>query len=69
MEQLSIIITNAHKKNGHGGRFVCPISRTSGNLAVVAIIFVNDTNLIHIRMDKDKSASEAHETAQEGFIN
>ena len=47
---ISIIIINAHKSKGHGGHFLCPITRREGHLP--AIIFVNDKYLIHIDMDQ-----------------
>ena len=46
---ISITIINAHKRKGHGGHFICPISRREGNLA--DILFVDDTDLIHINMN------------------
>lgn len=45
---VSIIILNAHKKQGHGATICCPISNGSTDLA--AIIFVDDTDLLHINM-------------------
>ena len=54
---ISITILGAHKKKGHGGHFVCPISRRTGHLA--AILFVDDNDLIHIDMGKDQTADEA----------
>ena len=59
---ISITILNAHKKKGHGGKFVCPISQRTGHLA--AILFVDDNDLIHIDMDQDQTAAEAHEDLQ-----
>ena len=37
---ISITIINAHKRIGHRGHFICPISRREGHLA--AILFVDD---------------------------
>ena len=54
---ISIVILGAHKKKGHGGHFVCPISRRTGHLS--AILFVDDNDLIHVDMGKDQSADEA----------
>ena len=59
---ISITILNAHKKKGHRGKFVCPISQRTGHLA--AILFVDDNDLIHIDMDQDQTAAEAHEDLQ-----
>ena len=49
---ISITIINAHKRKGHGGHFICPTSRREGHLA--AILFVDDTELIHINMNQDQ---------------
>ena len=59
---ISITIINSHKKKGHGGKFVCPISQRTGHL--VEILFVDDNDLIHIDMDQDQTAAEAHEDLQ-----
>ena len=64
---ISITIIPAHTCKGHGGYFVCPISKLTAKLA--AIIFVDDTDLLHIRMDKNESASEAHSALQESIIS
>ena len=60
---ISITIVGAHKRKGHGGYFICSISTTTCKLA--AINFVDDTDLIHIRMDKDETSLEAHVALQE----
>jgi hypothetical protein len=64
---ISITIIGAHKRKGHGGYFVCPISRLEGHLA--AILFVDDTDLIHIRMDRNESVVEAHAALQSSITN
>ena len=64
---ISITIIGAHKRKGHGAYFVCPISRLTGHLA--AIIFVDDTDLIHIDTNKYQSALEAYEDLQESVDN
>ena len=56
---ISITILNAHKKKGRGGKFVCPILQRTGHLE--AIFFVDNNDLIHIDMDQDQTAAEAHE--------
>ena len=56
---ISITILNTHKKKGHGGKFVCPILQRTGHLA--EILFVDNNDLIHIDMDQDQTAAEAHE--------
>ena len=59
---MSIVIIGAHKRKGHGAKFVCPISRLEGELAV--ILFVDDTDVIHIDMNNHQSAVEVHEDLQ-----
>ena len=44
-----------------------PISRREGHLA--AILFVDDTDLIHIDMNQDQSVQEAHAVTQESIGN
>ena len=64
---ISITIINAHKRKVHAGHFICPISRREGHLA--AILFVDDTDLIHIDMNQDQSVHEAHAAMQESIMN
>ena len=64
---ISITILHAHKVKGHGGHFVCPISNLSGHLA--AILFVDDTDILHINLNKDETVHEAHEALQASVHN
>ena len=64
---VSITILNAHKRKGHGAKFVCPISRLRGHLA--AILYVDDCNLLHIDMEGQESTHEAHEAMQASVMN
>ena len=64
---ISIRILDAHKQKGHGGHFVCPISRTSGHLA--AILFADDTDIIHIDLGSNQTVNEAHEALQASIYN
>ena len=64
---VSIIILNAHKRKGHGATFRCPISQVGSHLA--AILFVDDTDVIHFRMDADETVSEAHKQLQESVLS
>jgi hypothetical protein len=45
---VSIVILNAHRRRGHGAKFLCPISLVRTNLA--AVLFVDDTDVIHLDM-------------------
>ena len=62
---ITVVILRAHKRKGHGATFVCPISRKVSNLA--AILFVDDSNIIHMHMDREESADEAHLALQESI--
>ena len=64
---ISITIINAHQRKGHGRHLICPISRREGHLA--AILFVDDTDLIHIDMNQDQYVHEAHAAMQESIGN
>ena len=64
---ISITIINAHKIKGHRGHFIFPMSRREGHLA--AILFVDDTDLIHIDMNQDQSVHEAHAAMHESIGN
>jgi len=64
---ISITILNSHKEKGHGAHFVCPISRTSGHLA--AILFMDDTDIIHVDLRENQSVEEAHASLQESIYN
>ena len=55
---ISITILGAHKRKGYGAHFVCPISQQTGHPS--AILFVDDTDLIHIDMNQNQSVLEAH---------
>jgi hypothetical protein len=59
---ISIVIVDAHTKKGHGAKFVCPISNLSHHLG--GVIFVDDTDLLHINMEEDETVEEAHEALQ-----
>ncbi|MEJ2137350.1 MAG: hypothetical protein P8X86_19155, partial [Desulfofustis sp.] len=62
---ISITILDAHKRKGHGGHFVCPISDLTGHLA--AILFVDDTDILHIDLRANESVLEAHAALQESI--
>lgn len=52
---------------GHGVKIFCPISEVIANLAV--ILFVGDTDVIHLRMDKTETAAEAHVALQANVMS
>jgi hypothetical protein len=63
---VSIVILNAHKRLGHGAKFPCPISLVSRNL--LAVLFVDDTDVIHLDMNSRESQLEALEGLQQSVI-
>ena len=64
---ISITIINAHKRRVRGGHFIFPVSRREEHLA--DILFVDDTDLIHININRDQSVYEAHAAMQEIIVN
>ncbi len=59
---VSIVILKVHKRNGHGAKFVCPISLVQSDLA--AVLFVDDTDVIHMDMERCEDRYEALEELQ-----
>jgi hypothetical protein len=59
---ISIVILRAHGKKGHSATFQCPITYLSAN--ILAILYVDETDLLHINLDKDETADDAHTTIQ-----
>jgi hypothetical protein len=63
---VSICIISAHKK-GHGAHFTCRNTKIKSHIA--GIIYVDDTDLVHFRMDKDQGKDEAFYWLQEAITN
>jgi hypothetical protein len=59
---VSITIIHAHKKEGHGATFLCPITKFKH--VVCGILYVDDTDIIHLNMNKDESVHQAHQALQ-----
>ena len=59
---ISVCILGAHGKKGHGAKFYCPITNLQHHLS--AILYVDDTDLLHIDLTKDKSVYEVHDAIQ-----
>jgi hypothetical protein len=57
----------AHKQNGHGIHLWCPISNKTFHLA--GTLFVDDTDLEHLDLNKSESIMESHTALQESIIN
>jgi hypothetical protein len=49
---ISICILKTHGRKGHGAKFVCPITKLEKHLS--AILYVDDTDLLHIDLPKTK---------------
>jgi hypothetical protein len=64
---VSICIINAHKRKGHGAHFICPITKLTSFIA--GVIYVDDTDLIHFRMDEDQGKEEAFYHLKEAITN
>jgi hypothetical protein len=63
---VSIAIMIVHKWQGHGVTFLCPITNAGQN--AVAIMYVDDTDLLHLNMSMDESVQDTH-AALQGSIN
>ena len=64
---VSIVIIRAHKEKGHGAQFLCPISNLKCHIA--GVLFVDDTDLIHIKMEENEQADETLFNLQESITN
>jgi hypothetical protein len=63
---ISICILQAHGRKGHGAKFLCPITNLRQHLS--AILYVNNTDVLHIDLTKDESTHKVH-TAIQGSVN
>jgi hypothetical protein len=64
---VSICIISAHKKKGHGAHFLCPITKLRHHIA--GVIYVDDTDLIHFRMEETEDALDAFFEIQAAITN
>ena len=64
---ISITILHMHKWKGHGARFVCLMSLMKGQVAT--ILYVDDTDEIHINLEEEESVFEAHNNLQESVLS
>jgi hypothetical protein len=56
------VILGAHGKKRHSITFQCLISHLSAN--ILAILYVDDTDLLHINFDTDETVNDAHAAIQ-----
>ena len=64
---ISIVILRAHGAKGHGAHFMAPMSLVRRSLS--AILYVDDTDLLHINMDAEESIVEVHAAIQRAIEN
>jgi hypothetical protein len=57
----------AHWKKGHGAQFLAPISGRTCHL--IGGLFVDDTDLFHLDMQRVETAVEAHARLQDSVLN
>ena len=59
---VSITILHAHKAQGHGASFLCPVSSKRKDLSCT--LYVDDTDLLHLSQNEDSSIQDAHSALQ-----
>jgi len=64
---MSITILGAHKRKGYGANIVCPILKLRCHLA--AILYVDDTDVVHVDMDSEESVEDTHFALQASLTN
>ena len=64
---ISIVIIRAHEEKGHGANIVAPISGTKLNMS--GILFVDDTDLLHVNLSGDETVTEAHNAMQQSIMD
>jgi hypothetical protein len=52
-----------HGKKGHGEKFLCPVTRLTHHLS--AILYSDDTDLLHIDLTKDEMVDKVHAAIQD----
>ncbi len=62
---ISICILKAHGRKGHGVEFSCPIMQLQHHLS--AILYVDDTDLLHIDLTKSESVDKVHMAIQDSI--
>ncbi len=64
---ISIMILQAHGAKGHGAHFIAPLSQVHSSLS--AILYVDDTGLLHLNMGGDETVFETHAALQHAIKN
>jgi hypothetical protein len=60
---INICILEAHGKKGHRAKFYCPITNLQHHL--LAILYVDDNDLLHINLTKEETVDEVHAAIQD----
>jgi hypothetical protein len=60
---ISFCIIGTHKKKDHGAKFLCPITQLQHHLS--AVLYISNTNLLHINLKNHESIDEVHLAIQE----
>jgi hypothetical protein len=55
---ISFMILQVHGAKGHGAHFIAPMSHVQSSLS--AILYIDDTDLLHLNMDSDKTIFKTH---------
>ncbi len=64
---ISIMILWAHGAKGHGTQFIAPMSQVRWSL--LAILYLNDMDLLHLNMEGDELVQEVHLALQQSIEN
>jgi hypothetical protein len=64
---ISIMILRAHGAKGHGAQFIAAMSQVRWSL--LAILYTDDTDLLHLNMEGDKSVQEVSLALQQSIEN
>ncbi len=62
---ISICILKAHGRKGHGVKFFCPITQLGHHIS--AIIYADDTNLLHIDLTKVETMDKVNMAIQDSI--
>ena len=63
----SIVMINAHKRKGHGLHLRAPI--TNKRIHLAGTLFVDDTDVEHLDLNKSETRDETHQALQNSIIN
>jgi hypothetical protein len=64
---ISIMILWVHEAKSHGAHYIAPISHMQSSLS--AILYVDDTDLLHLNMDGDETIAKTHVALQRTIQN